>query len=207
MRVPSIHGAMSSSTPSETRERFEALALAHLTAAYGVALRLTRHGEDARDLVQETYLRAFRTFVQFQPGTNCKAWLLTILYSIFVNRYRKKQREPAVIALESLDEQFKRLFPAEVREAEWRAWQAAGVDAASAEVRRALAELPESFRVAVLLVDAEGLTYEEAAAALQCPVGTVRSRLFRGRKLLYVALRDYARRSGYLAPGEGEHER
>jgi RNA polymerase sigma-70 factor (ECF subfamily) len=182
-------------TASEKRERFEKTALPFLPAVHGTARRLTRNSEDARELAQETFLRAYRTFAGFRPGTNCKAWLLTILYSIFVNRYHKEKRAPKTIPLEGLEER----LPAAPEPAgpagrppEW----------SDAEVEAAFARLPDGFQAILLLVDVEELTYEEAAVALSCPVGTVRSRLFRARKLLAAALEDHARRAGYLGrPG------
>ena len=189
------------SSTRERRARFEATALPHLKAAYNMALRLTRQTEDARDLVQEAYLRAYRTFDNFRPGTNCKAWLFTILYSIFVNRYRKEQREPATVSVEELEEKFHRSLAAPKPTT-----TAGGVGAApewtDGEVEAAFDELPESFRSVVLLVDVEELTYEEAAATLDCPVGTIRSRLSRARKALYAALEEHARRTGYLKETE-----
>lgn len=176
-------------TDDPKRAAFESAALPFLRPVYNFALRLTRAPEEARDLVQETYLRAYRTFGNFRQGTNCRAWLFTILYSIFVNRYRKERREPKPVSVEELEERFHEVLVAEPR-GEDRSWS-------DPEVEAAVAGLPESFRSVVLLVDVEDLTYEEAAATLKCPVGTVRSRLFRARKLLYVALQDSARRLGY----------
>jgi RNA polymerase sigma-70 factor (ECF subfamily) len=158
---------------------------------------LTRRPEDARDLVQETFLRAYRTFDGFTPGTNAKAWLLTILYSVFANRYRKARREPPAVPLEEVEARFEGLLARSG--AERASWSRDSAPApAGPEVKHALAALAEPYRDAVLLVDVQELTYEEAAAALGCPVGTVRSRLFRARKLLFVALHDYARKAGYL---------
>jgi RNA polymerase sigma-70 factor (ECF subfamily) len=176
------------------RARFEATALPHLKSVYGVALRMTRHVDDARDLTQETCLRAYRTFDNFRAGTNCKAWLFTILYSIFVNRYRKKLREAPTVSVEELEEKFHRSLVSRERV------ETAGRDPdwTDREVEVAFDGLPESFRSVVLLVDVEELTYEEAAATLGCPVGTIRSRLSRARKALYTALEEHARRTGYL---------
>ena len=180
--------------PSGKRQHFEATALPFLSALYGYAIRLTRNGETARDLVQETCLRAYRTFDNFRPGTNCKAWLFTILYSIFVNRYWKKQREPKTVPLDEVEREFR-----EAQEAD-DAIRAAGRDPVwtDPDIDAALDALPEAFRATVVLVDVEELTYEEAAVAMNCPVGTVRSRLNRARKLLFVALHEQARRAGYF---------
>ncbi len=185
------------SPPEERRRRFETTAVPFMKSVYNMALRLTRVPEDASDLVQETYLRAYRTFDNYRPGTNCKAWLLTILYSIFVNRYRKKQREPVAISLEELEEKFRRSFRAEEADQPFAQVPTLPETWTDEEVRRAMEQLPESFRAVVLLIDVEGLSYEEAAAALNCPVGTVRSRLFRARRSLFVALQEHAKRTGY----------
>ena len=190
----------------EARRQFEAVALPLLSVVYRSAFRFTGRAEDARDVTQETYLRAFRTFDRFQPGTNCKAWLLTIAYSVFVNRYRRQQRDP-VFAVEDVD----RISDASTAGASSSATLVESMAAADGSfsgaaisdpaIEEALSGLPETFRAAVLLVDVEELTYEEAAEVLECPVNTVRSRLFRGRKLLWTALSDYASRRGYPATG------
>jgi len=173
---------------------FEAVALPFMRALHGTALRLTRRPEDARDLVQETYLRACRTFDGFTPGTNARAWLFTILYSVFVNGYRRRQRQPAQVPWHEIEERFARAAAMDAENT-----QLAGPPAAAVE--SALARLPEDFRLAVLMVDVNDLSYEEAAAALGCPLGTVRSRLFRARKLLYLHLREHARGLGYPTGG------
>jgi len=183
----------------EKREAFEVIALPFMRALYNTALRLTQEPQDAADLVQETFLRAFRTFANFQPGTNCKAWLFTILYSIFVNQYRREKRKPRMKSLEELEERFHHFAQApgdtasEVTTVKAWGWRW------SPEVERALRQLPEDFRSPLLLVDVEGLSYEEAASVLGCAVGTVGSRLFRGRKLLFAMLQEYARQDGYDA--------
>jgi RNA polymerase sigma-70 factor, ECF subfamily len=191
---------VASSSPNEkaaAAARFEAAALPFMDALYNQALRLTRHSEDASDIVQETYLRAYRTFANFKEGTNCKAWLFTILYSIFVNKYRKSQREADTVSIEELEQTFhhtladadwERNFIATTSELDWQ----------EPQLNHALAKLPEDFRSAVMLVDVQGFTYEEASAALECPVGTVRSRLFRARRMLFLELQDYARRTGLI---------
>jgi len=180
--------ALRGSVPDERRQKeFESTALPFARSLYGTALRLTGRAEDAPDLVQETFLRAYRTFDNFRIGTNPKAWLFTILRSVFANRYRRERRQPLMVPLEGLEERFGRLASEAPPSAE----------PAAEEVNRALAALAVEFRLAVLLVDVEGFTYEEAAAVLGCPVGTVRSRLSRARRALFVKLRDYARKAGY----------
>jgi RNA polymerase sigma-70 factor (ECF subfamily) len=186
------------------RVLFEETALPFLRRVYNVALRLCQRPEDAGDLTQETYLRAYRTFDNFRTGTDCKAWLLTILYSVFINRYWKHKRQGETVSVGVLDGGYERLLPADSRDVEGDFLRAANLEGPSPEVDDALRELPESFRAAVLLVDVEDMSYEEAAAALRCPVGTLRSRLFRARKLLFTALRGYARLAGYLKASD-EH--
>lgn len=171
----------------DLRARFEGEALPHLRAVFTIARRLTRREEDARDLTQEAFLRALGQFESFAAGTNCKAWLFTITYSLFVNRYRRRQREPALM---TVDDQHAALDQRAVITQSRRVSTPARA-AVEADVEAALAELPEEFRAAILLVDVEDLSYEEAAAVLACPVGTVRSRLFRARKHLANSLRDY----------------
>jgi RNA polymerase sigma-70 factor (ECF subfamily) len=175
------------------RSEFEVTALPVAPALYRTARRLTRGPEDARDVVQETMLRAYRTFDRFQAGTNVRAWLFTILYSILTNSWRRRQRTPEEVPLEIVEERFAGALRASGVDAESRLLQRLE---ASPEIDSALGDLPEEYRAAVLLVDVEELSYEEAAAVLGCPVGTVRSRLHRARKLLFVALHDYARRAG-----------
>jgi len=192
---------MASGFPNEnetTAAQFEAVALPFTDALYNKAFHLTRSPEDASDLVQETYLRAYRTFSNFSAGTNCKAWLFTILYSIFVNKYRREQREPDKVSIDDLEETFHRTLADGNWEADFTALANSELDWLGPEVNQALDKLPESFRSAVMLVDVEGLNYEEAAGVLNCPVGTLRSRLFRARKILFVELRDYARRMGFV---------
>src|SRR5713226_4343675 len=170
---------------------------------YNVALHLTRDTDEAADVLQETYLRAYRTFDNFRPGTNSRAWLFTILYSVFINRRKKAEREVGPLPVEELEERYG-LFVEAPAGADDGLWDAeAWGQRWPREVEAALRALPEAFRSAVLLVDVQDLAYEEAAAVLKCPVGTLRSRLFRGRRLLFVALRDYARGEGYLKPGGG----
>jgi RNA polymerase sigma-70 factor, ECF subfamily len=192
-------GARERSHPELRRAQFEAAALPFMGSVYRAALYLTRRPEDAEDLAQDTYLRAYRSFEDFTPGTNCKAWLLTILHSIFVNKARKAQREPRGRTIEELEQRYHRSLqtPAqpEFPPATGEGPAETGVSQRLAEVLR---ELPEAFRSVVLLVDVEELSYEETAAALGCPVGTVRSRLFRARRLLSAALRAYAEETGYL---------
>lgn len=174
------------------RAEFEDWALPVAPALYRTAHRLSRRPEDAKDLVQETFLRAYRTFGQFQPGTNVRAWLFTILHSILSNEWRRRRRAPEEVPLEIVEERFVSALRAAGADAESALLQRLG---ASPEIESALRSLPEDYRAAILLVDVEELNYEEAAEILSCPVGTVRSRLHRARKLLFASLHDYAVRA------------
>jgi RNA polymerase sigma-70 factor, ECF subfamily len=187
---------MSQDEASGKRAQFETIAVPLMSALYNVALRLVWSPDDAADVLQETYLRAYRTFDNFRPGTNARAWLFTILYSVVINRQKKVQREAGFISVDELEERFSRYLDASIQPSLRADPSAADID--SPEVDSALQMLPDVFRVAVLLVDVQEFTYEEAAAIVGCPVGTLRSRLFRGRRLLFAALQDYARQAGYL---------
>ncbi len=181
--------------PDERARQFETIALPVMGALYNAALRLSSDPEDAADIVQDTFLRAYRTFDNFRPGTNAKAWLFTILYSVFINRRKKARREVGPLPVEELEQRYRLFMEAPAGElGEVEAWGMRWPN----EIEAALRALPEGFRAAILLVDVQELSYEEAAAALGCPVGTVQSRLFRGRRLLFAALEDYARREGYV---------
>ncbi len=186
----------------DRRQAFEAEALPHLNRVYAAARRLVGAGSDAEDLVQETFLRAYRTYDNFARGTNCRAWLLTILHSIYVNRIRRMQHEPQAQPAEALEMHAQRAQLDEDWEGPLLQAAAAGTWGAGPTVREALRRLPEDYRSTLLLVDVEELSYEEAAAALACPIGTVRSRLSRARRLLAVSLADYARELGYRREGE-----
>jgi RNA polymerase sigma-70 factor (ECF subfamily) len=180
-------------TPEERREGYEKEALVHLDALYRVALRLTANAADAEDLVQETMLRAYRSWDRYTPGTNAKGWLLTILRHLFINEYRRKSRHPETVDVDTI-EPFA-LFQEVQEEDPQGAFFDKIVDD---EVLRAVDQLPEAFREAVTLSDVEGLSYEEVAKVLDVPVGTVKSRLYRGRRLLQAKLYDYAVGMGYI---------
>ena len=185
--------------PDERARRFEDTALPFMQALYGTALRLTADPEEAADVLQETWLRAYRTFDNFRSGTNAKAWLFKILYSVWINRRAKARREVGPLPVDELERRYGLLVDATVEDS--GALEAWG-ERWPREIESALRALPEVFRAAVLLVDVQQLSYEAAAAALDCPVGTLQSRLFRGRRQLFAALADYARRTGYLKPVE-----
>jgi RNA polymerase sigma-70 factor (ECF subfamily) len=182
---------------SETRRaEFEATALPHMRALYNTARRLT-HDNDAGDLVQDTFLRAYRTFDNFMPGTNCRGWLLTIMYSVFINEYHKKRRQAPTVSIDELETRFQRWLESPEDAGEAAATVEVHGTRMNPEIERALQQLPEEFRAPVLFVDVEGLSYDETAAVMACPVGTVRSRLYRGRRLLFALLKDYAASMGF----------
>lgn len=179
------------------RTEFEATAVPLMKAVYNAARRLTDGPEDAADLVQETFLRAYRTYENFTPGTNCKAWLFTIMYSVYINEYHRKQRRGPTVSLDDLEERFQHYIAAPNDTDAAAATVAVWGIRVGPEVEGALKRLSPDFRAPVLLVDVEGLSYDEAAAVLNCPVGTVRSRLFRARRILFAALQEYAMQAGF----------
>lgn len=177
-------------------EEFERVAIPHLPYIYTAAFYLTKNEQEAEDLAQDTYIRAFRFFRKFEPGTNCRAWLLSIQRHLFINRYQKRKKQPELIDWERIDREYESLILDGEHTDRYNPERLLCSSAMAPEVDRALKALPEEFRVAIILVDIDDLTYEEAAQIIDCPLGTVRSRLSRGRRMLQVALRDYAREKG-----------
>lgn len=183
--------------------RFERDALPYLDQLYGAALRMTRNPTDAEDLVQETYAKAFSAFHQYRDGTNLKAWLYRILTNTFINSYRKKQRQPQQSRSDEIEDW--QLARAESHTSSGlRSAEVEALDRlADSDVKDALAALSEEFRMAVYLADVEGFAYKEIAEIMDTPVGTVMSRLHRGRRQLRSMLEDYARDRGFVAAGSG----
>jgi RNA polymerase sigma-70 factor (ECF subfamily) len=193
-------------TEAERRQRFESDALSFIDQLYAAAMRMTRNPADAEDLVQETYTKAYSSFHQFTPGTNLKAWLYRILTNTYINTYRKRQRTPQFA--DGADIEDWQLARAEshtstgLKSAEMVALE----NLPDSDVKDALSELAPDFRLAVYLADVEGFAYKEIAEIMGTPIGTVMSRLNRGRKQLRHLLEDYARDRGLLQRENHEQE-
>jgi len=175
----------------QERQHFDQAVLGHLDELYGTAVRLTRSRSDAEDLVQEAVLRAWSFWSRFEPGTNARAWMHRILMNTFINGYRRRRRERELLARVRVEDQRR----------PWRLHEArrARQEGLGDEVEAALASLPDDFRAVVLLVDFDGMSYQQVAHALDCPIGTVMSRLHRARRALKRRLRVYAEQEGYIA--------
>ena len=182
---------------ADRRKRFEDEALPHLDALYTMALRLSRNPDDANDLLQETVLRAYRFFHQFESGTNCRAWMLTILFNNFRNGYRKSSREQPASSAEEFERKVEnesmRTDPAGSNPEALLSGQ--GMEG---EVESALGGLPAEFREAILLVNVEELSYQEVSGVLNVPIGTVKSRVSRGRAILRDVLARFAKERGII---------
>ncbi|MBO1803738.1 sigma-70 family RNA polymerase sigma factor [Leucobacter ruminantium] len=183
-------------TPERLEARFREEALPLLDQLYGAAMKMTRNPQDAQDLVQETFLKAYSAFASYQAGTNLKAWLYRIMTNSYINTYRKKQREPYLGVVEDLEDW--QLGGAESTTAmSSRSAEAEAIDRTpDSVVTDALNALPEDFRMAVYLADVEGFSYQEIADIAEVPIGTVMSRLHRGRARLRKALGEYAGEQG-----------
>jgi RNA polymerase sigma-70 factor (ECF subfamily) len=185
----------------QRRKRFEADALQYMNQLYSAALRYTKNPSDAQDLVQDTYAKAYVSFHQFEPGTNLKAWLYRILTTTFINTYRKDQRRPQLSDQELEDWQIADAS-SHTSDQGKSAEDVVLENLPDSDIKRALAEIPEEFRIGVYLADVEGFSYKEIAEIVGVPTGTVMSRLHRGRKQLREKLTDYARELGYVKGGK-----
>ena len=179
---------------------FAELAMEHMPSLYSAALRMTRNPADAEDLVQETYLKAYRAFGSFQAGTNLKAWLYRILTNTFINSYRARKRRPEQTELDDVEDLYlyRRLGGLEAAAAGRSAEEEVLDHFTETDVKEAVESLPEQFRMAVLLADVEGFSYKEIAEILDIPIGTVMSRLHRGRKALQKALFEFGVERGLV---------
>ncbi|HQT94777.1 MAG: hypothetical protein B7Z68_07850 [Acidobacteria bacterium 21-70-11] len=177
---------------------FENAELPYRDQLFKTALRLARSAEDAEDLLQETYLKAYRHYASFSPGTNLKAWLFKILKNTFINEYRRRKQLPAQVDFAELEETFESAVLPTTATVTRTPEEELMESTLDGEVRRALTALPHNYKVVVLLADIEGYAYKEIADILAIPVGTVMSRLYRGRRLLEGALLSYGVRYNYL---------
>ena len=205
LEAPPRHGelhSLSMTTPDqEKRSLFESQALQYMDQLYAAAMRMTRNPADAADLVQETYVKAYQAFGQFEQGTNLKAWLYRIQTNTFINIYRKNQRNPYQGTIDDLEDW--QLGGAEslTQSTSTRSAEAEAIDhLPDSAVKDTLQAVPEDFRMVVYYADVEGFSYQEIADIMKTPVGTVMSRLHRGRRLLRELLADYARDRGITVP-------
>jgi len=179
---------------------FERDAMQYSRQLYSAAMRMTRNSADAEDLVQETYLKAYRAYHTFEEGTNLKAWLYRILTNTYINKYRKDSRRPSEVDLGTVEDLYlyRRLGSEESAEAARTTEDRVLDGLVESDIKAAVEELPESFRIPVLLADLEGFAYKEIAQILDIPIGTVMSRLHRGRKAMQKRLWEFAKQRGLL---------
>ncbi len=196
--TPMADSARSEHTPDQLRGLFAEQAIPFMDQLYAAAMRMTRNPADAGDLVQETYAKAFAAFAGFEQGTNLKAWLYRILTNTYINSYRKNQRAPFQGTLDDLEDWQLGSAESLTQGRTTRSAEAEAIDhLPDSDVKEALQSIPEDFRLAVYLADVEGFSYQEIADIMKTPVGTVMSRLHRGRRLLRERLAEYARERGY----------
>jgi RNA polymerase sigma-70 factor (ECF subfamily) len=181
---------------TELYRDFEREAVPHMDALFNFALRMTGDSDDANDLVQETYMRAFRFFDKFERGTNAKAWLFRIMKNTYINAYRKSTKQPEKVDYEEVENFYENVKASSTDDAHLE--KEIFDNLLDDEVSDAIRNLPEDFRTVVILADIENFSYEEIADFIDCPVGTVRSRLHRARKILFASLHSYASSRGYV---------
>jgi RNA polymerase sigma-70 factor (ECF subfamily) len=186
-------------TEAERRKEFEQEALVHMDLLYNTAVQMTRNVADAEDLVQETFVKAYRFFDKFRRGTNCKAWLFKIMKNNFINAFRKRSREPVRVDFEQVEATLE--AGPEVAATDTAEPGRFFEDLVEDEVKEALDQLPFEFRMVTVLSDIEGFSYQEIAEVMDCPIGTVRSRLSRARKFLQKKLYEFGRKRGIVKSG------
>ena len=191
---------MARKVPHHRKQEFEDVALPHIDALFNLALKLTRNPKDAEDLVQETFLRAYRFFDSYKPGTHIKAWLFRILRNTFINRYRAAKARPEEVDFSKIEAVYDKLVQDDFLHANQPQTPERVVldGVVDAEIQEAIDALAEEYRTVLILAVVEEMAYKEIAAVLKIPIGTVMSRLHRGRKQLQLALTDYARQRGII---------
>ncbi len=177
---------------------FDSLTIPYVDSLYNTAYRLTGNSQDAEDLVQETFFKAYKYYDKFQEGTNLKAWLFKILKNTFINNYRKRKLEPRSVEFGEIEESFEKILQHDPAQPQFDPEQQYLAGVMDEGVKKALDTLPHDYKMVVILADLEDFSYKEIAEILECPVGTVMSRLYRGRKLLERALLKYAKSHGYM---------
>ena len=187
----------------EKQKAFEAEAVTHMDALYNSALKLTYNEDDAKDLIQESYFKAFRFFEQFEPGTSCKAWLFKILKNTFINKYRKKVKQPEQVDFNTV-ESFVDLIKDKNYDEDEALDDGIVNSYLSDEINEALTKLSYEFKMVLILSDVEGFSYKEIADIMDCPIGTIRSRLSRARKMMFKNLLKYAKKEGYYQEEEDQ---
>ena len=188
--------ALFKSDEPKANAEFEREAVPHMDALYNFAIKMTGDSDDASDLLQETYLKAFRFWEHFEKGTNCKAWLFRIMKNTFINTYRKNKKEPDKVDYEEIENFYENIKPSSTDSAHLE--KDIYDNLLDDELSSAISSLPEDFRTVIILCDIEGYTYDEIADFVDVPVGTVRSRLHRARKMLFTKLYKYAGDKGYV---------